>query len=141
MVINKEYKYMRIQSDVLAANTLWGKGVFSIFNDLIRGSVMEQEDEDLFRELDGWFSENLPWPPQCMAQEAVICWFKTENSEEMMKMIKPMLWLLDKYERPYYVLLTDSPGEIVYEDKYQIVARAGKPLQIDEVPESWSPKS
>ena len=101
--------------------------------------IMEQEDADLFREIDGWFADNLPWPPPCRNQEPVVCWFKTENSDEMLKMIRPALWLLEKYDHPYYLVYTNSPGEIVYEDQYQIVARTDGYLQIDDPQPSWSP--
>ena len=55
----------------------------------------------------------------------------------MLKWIKPVLWLLDRYDIPYYLVYTNSPGEIVYEDKYQIVARVDD-IIIQPVPESWS---
>ena len=105
---------------------------------LIRQDVMAEEDADLFREIDGWFAENLPWPPQCRNQESVVCWFKTENSAEMMKMIRPALWLLERYNHPYFLVFTNSPGEIVYEDRYQIAVKTDGFLQIDEVQPSWS---
>ena len=135
-----KFKYMRIQGKELARNTMTGKGIFSMCWDLVRSDRMEQEDADLFREIDSWFAENLPWPPQCKRQEPVVCWFKTANSDEMMKMIRPALWLLERYDHPYYLVYTNTPGEIVYEDDYQIAARSEGFLQIDEVPESWSPK-
>ena len=69
-----------------------------------------------------------------MRQEPVICWFKVENTDEMLKMIRPALWLLERYDHPYYLVYTNSPGEIVYEDKYQICAKAD--VRIDEVPNS-----
>ena len=62
-----------------------------------------------------------------------MCWFKTENAEEMLKMIRPAMWLLERYNHPYYVVYTNTPGEIVYEDKYQIAAKADGVLQIDEL--------
>ena len=134
-----KFKYVRIQGKELARNTMTGKGIFSMCWDLIRNDKMDEEDAGLFREIDGWSSENLPWPPQCMNQEAVVCWFKTENSDEMMKMIRPALWLLERYNHPYYLVYTNSPGEIVYEDQYQIVAKAD--VRIDDVPASWAKDS
>lgn len=133
-----QYKYMRIQGRNLVANTLTGKGVFGLCMELIRNRIMDQEDEELYMEIDSWFSENLPWPEPCKRQEKVICYFKTENSAEMVKWMKPVLWLLDRYSIPYYVVLTNSPGEIVYEDQYQIVVRADD-IIIQPIPESWSP--
>ncbi|MCR5480244.1 MAG: hypothetical protein K6F27_10355 [Ruminococcus sp.] len=57
----------------------------------------------------------------------------------MLKMIRPALWLLEKYDHPYYLVYTNSPGKIVYEDQYQIVARTDGFLQIDDPQPSWSP--
>lgn len=134
------FKYVRIQGKELVKNTMYAKGIFSMCWQMIQEDAMEEEDADLFREIDSWFAEELPWPPQCKNQEPVVCWFKTENTEEMMKMIRPALWLLERYDHPYYLVYTNTPGEIVYEDQYQIVAKAGEALQIDEVPANWSPQ-
>ncbi len=133
------YKYVRIQGQELAANTMYAKGIFSMCWQLIQNDVMEEEDADLFKEIDSWFAEHLPYPEPCKRQEPVVCWFKTENSEEMMKMIRPAMWLLERYDHPYFVVYTNSPGEIVYEDKYQIAARADGVLKIEELQPSWSP--
>lgn len=135
-----EYKYLRIQGKELAQNTMQGKGIFSMCMQMIQNEVMEGEDADLYMEIDSWFAENLPWPPQCKRQEPVICWFKTENSEEMMKMIRPALWLLERYNHPYYLVYTNTPGEIVYEDHYQVVVKVDGFLTVEEVQESWSPE-
>lgn len=137
----KDFKYVRIQGRELAENTLYAKGIFSMCWGMIQKKVMEQEDEDLFREVDAWFADILPWPPQCQRRENVVCFFKTENSEMMLKFIKPAMWLLEKYDHPYYVVYTNTPGEIVYEDEYQIVVKAGEPLQIEEMPEPWGIES
>ena len=140
MDIHSRFKYVRIQGKTLAANTLQGKGIFSLCWQLVQDKSMEQEDADLFVEIDDWFADHLPWPPQCKRQEPVVCWFKTENSEEMLKMITPALWLLDRYEVPYYLVYTNTPGEIVYEDQYQVAAMAGEQLRIEELQPSWSPE-
>ena len=134
------FKYVRIQGQELAANTMYAKGIFSMCWQLIQDDVMDGEDADLYRELDDWFAENLPWPPQCKNQEKVVCFFKTENSEEMMKMIRPALWLLERYNHPFYLVYTNTPGEIVYEDRYQVVVKVPGVLQIDEVQANWSPQ-
>ena len=134
-----QYKYMRIQGLELAENTMYAKGIFSMCMQLISNDVMDEEDRDLYMELDDWFAHNLPWPPQCMNQEKVVCFFKTENYEEMMNMMRPVLWLLEKYEHPYYLVYTNTPGEIVYEDRYQVAVKVPGVLQIEKLQESWSP--
>ena len=135
------FKYVRIHGQELAENTMFAKGIFSMCWQLIQNDVMDEEDASLYKEIDDWFAENLPWPPQCKNQEKVVCFFKTENSDEMMKMIRPALWLLERYNHPYYLVFTNTPpGEIVYEDQYQIAVRVSGKLQIDKIQESWSPK-
>lgn len=134
-----DFKYVRIQGKELAKNTMYAKGIFSMCWQMIQKDIMEDEDAGLFKEIDGWFAENLPWPDPCKNQDPVVCWFKTENSEEMLKMIRPAMWLLEKYDHPYYVVYTNTPGEIVYEDKYQIAARTDGFLTIEDPQPSWSP--
>ena len=91
-----KFKYMRIQGRELAENTKYAKGIFSMCWQLIQNDVMDEEDADLYREIDAWFAEILPFPPQCKNQENVVCFFKTEHTEEMYKLITPAMWLLEK---------------------------------------------
>ena len=134
------FKYCRIQGKELAANTMTGKGIFSMLNQMVANGTMDEEDVGLFKEIDSWFADELPWPPQCKRQEKVICYFKTENTEMMMKMVQPLLWLLERYEHPYYVVYTNFPGEIVYEDEYQIVVKVDENVVIEDVQASWTPE-
>lgn len=134
------YKYLRIQGQELAENTMYAKGIFSMCWQLIQNDVMEEEDADLFREIDSWFADVLPFPPPCKRQEKVVCFFKTDNSDEMMKMIRPALWLLEKYNHPYYLVYTNTPGEIVYEDRFQVAVRVSGELIIEKLQSSWSPE-
>lgn len=55
----------------------------------------------------------------------------------MMKMIRPALWLPDKYHHPYFLVYTNSPEEIVYEDHFQVMSKTDDALQI-EVQPSWT---
>ena len=136
-----DFKYVRIQGLELAENTLYAKGIFSMCMQLIQNDVMDEEDAALYREIDSWFADVLPFPPQCRKQEKVVCFFKTENAQEMMKMIRPAMWLLEKYHHPYYLVYTNTPGEIVYEDQYQVAVKVPGVLQIEKLQESWSPAS
>ena len=122
-----KFKYVRIQGKEKSTRTNYAKGIFSMCWRLIKDDVMNEEDAGLFREINDWFAENLPFPPQCANREKVVCFFKTENSDEMMKMIVPAMWLLERYNHPFDVVYTNFPGgTIVYEDKYQVV------VQLDE---------
>ena len=136
-----EFKYCRIQGKELAANTRIGKGIFSMLHQMVTDGIMAEEDVALFLEIESWFAETLPFPPQCKRQEKVICYFKTENSEMMLKMINPLLWLLERYNHPYYVVYTNFPGEIVYEDEFQVAVKVDENVVVEDVQASWSPKN
>ena len=135
-----KFKYVRIQGTELAENTMYAKGIFSMCVQLARNDVMDEEDKELFQEIDSWIAEVLPFPPQCRRQENVVCFFKTEKEQEMMRMIHPLMWLLEKYNHPFFVVYTNSPGEIVYEDEYQVAVKVPGFLQIEKLQESRSPK-
>ncbi len=134
-----DFKYVRIQGKEIASNTMYAKGVFSMCWKLIQEDNVEEEDADLFREIDAWFAENLPFPEPCKNREHAVCFFKTENSEEVLKMIRPALWLLEKYNHPYFVVYTNTPGEIIYEDKYQVVVKTDYEFVIEEIKDSYLP--
>ena len=70
---NLQFKYVRIQGKELAKNTMFAKGIFSMCWQMIQQDVMSEEDADLYREIDSWFAENLPWPEPCKKQEPVVC--------------------------------------------------------------------
>ena len=123
----ENYKYIRVQGREIAQYTNYANGVFGIFRDFEKKHIMTDEDFELYQEVVEFFSTTLPFPPMCNDQQRVICFFKTENSGDMMKYMRPMLWLLERYNHPYDVILTNFPGNIIYEDKYQIV------VTIDEL--------
>ena len=54
----------------------------------------------------------------------------------MIKMIRPALWLLERYGHPYFVVFTNTPGEIVYEDEYQVAVKVPGSLTIEHLQES-----
>ena len=133
-----DFKYVRIQGKELAENTLKPKGIFSMCWQLVQDDVMNEEDKELFKAIDQWFSEVLPYPEPCKNQERVICYFKTENTEYMRKLITPAMWLLQKYNHPFDLVYTNFPGEIVYEDDFQIAAKVDDVIRIEKVQQSWS---
>ena len=140
--ITSRFKYIRIQGQELAENTMYAKGIFSMCWDLIQNEKMDEEDAELYKEIDDWFAHELPWPPQCTNQEKVICFFKTENTKEMLNMIRPAMWLLERYNHPFYLVYTNTlPGEIVYEDRYQVAVKVSGKLDIRPVPKNWSPET
>ena len=54
------YNYLRIQGKELVRNTMYARGVFSMCMELLDSGEMEEEDAELFKEVNDWFLKNLP---------------------------------------------------------------------------------
>ena len=119
-----KFKYMRIQGRELSYLTQYSKGIFGMCWRMIYDGAMQEEDAEIFREIDRWFVENLPEPPMCKTgDQRVITFFKTESTEDMIKHIEPAMTLLDKYNHPYDVVYTNFVRNIVYEDEFQVAVQ------------------
>jgi len=72
--------------------------------------------------------ENLPYPPfygdnndDPMANaNGAICYFITSYAIKIWEHFIPVFELLDKYQIPYDIVYTNYPGEIIYEDDFQV---------------------
>ena len=118
------FKYMRIQGRELSYVTKQPKGIFAMCWRMIYDGKMEEADAELFEKINEWFEQNLPNPEVCQSgDQAVITYFKTESTKEMIAQLEPALELLEKYNHPYDIVYTNFVENIVYEDEYQIAVR------------------
>lgn len=117
-------KYLRIQGRETAYRTQKPVGIFVLNWRRVRDGVYSEEDKALYWQTRQWFVENLPEPPFYGEDndnpEGAVTWFKTEHCGEMLEHIQPLIDLLDRYDIPYDIVLTDYPGKIVYEDEWQV---------------------
>ena len=117
-------KYLRIQGREVAYRTQKPVGIFVLNWRRVRDNVYSEEDKALYWQTRQWFVENLPEPPFYGEDndnpDGAVTWFKTERCGEMLEHIQPLIDLLDRYEVPYDIVLTDHPGKIVYEDEWQV---------------------
>lgn len=117
-------KYVRIQGREIAYRTQKPVGIFILNWRRIRDGVYSPEDIELYEKTHAWFLEHLPQPPfygdNNDNPQGAITWFKTENCEEMLAQIQPLIDLLDKYKIPYDIVYTNDVGTIVYEDDWQV---------------------
>lgn len=118
------FKYVRIQGREQSYVTKQPKGVFAMCWRMIYDGIMEKTDAEIFEKINEWFERNLPTPEVCRSgDQAVITYFKTGSTKEMIKQLDPALELLEKYDHPYDVVYTNFVDNIVYEDEYQIAVR------------------
>lgn len=83
----------------------------------------------LWAEID-WFEENLPVPKRRALwvkskkrwRNVGICWF-VDDAREMIAHAFTMAWLLRECGVPVAKVATHRPGQVLYRDAYQIVAK------------------
>ncbi len=112
-------KYVRIQTHENGNGE--PIGIFHACWGLVNDHVMEPDDLEQFLRIDKWFTDHLPRPPfyKTGNPEKATTWFKCE-ANDMLKMIEPLMALLDKYGLKYNVFFADHFGTIIYEDEYQV---------------------
>lgn len=117
-------KYLRIQGREIAFRTQKPVGIFVLNWRRVRDGIYSEEDKALYWATRQWFAEHLPEPPFYGEDndnpDGAVTWFKTERCESMLTHIQPLIDLLDRYEVPYDMVLTDYPSKIVYEDEWQV---------------------
>ena len=98
-------------------------GIFGACHHLKRAGRLTADEVILFEEIDAWYTENLLEPPfyaKGNLQKA-ITWFKdTPEVHTFVKGLDPLLDLLKKYGVEHKISWTTNPGEIIYEDEYQV---------------------
>ena len=124
VVLNQ--KYIRIQVRYTGKT---GKpvGLFGANWHILNADLFSQADKELFLETDEWFNENLPEPtfydkdnPEKNNTQQAITYFKTGAVSKYKDKILILTGLLEKYGVAYDIVLTNTVGEIIYEDDYQI---------------------
>jgi len=114
-------KYLRVQTRYCGRT---GKpvGIFTACWHLLRAEKLSDDDKTLFLKIESWFVENLLKPEFYENGNEIkgTTWFKRIPSEHLVKELEPLMALLDKYGVKYDVVLSNYPGDIIYEDDYQV---------------------
>ncbi|MCL1952118.1 MAG: hypothetical protein FWF60_04750 [Oscillospiraceae bacterium] len=116
-------KYVRIQSREIAYLTGKPRGIFAAVHHLQQDGKLTEQEKAVYYEIDQvWFQQELPNPPFYGDDKPgkPVTWFKTATTAHMLEKLQPLMDMMDKYHVPYDVVYTNYPGEIVYEDKWQV---------------------
>jgi hypothetical protein len=101
------------------------QGVFQAAFKLRDEGVLESfEEEWLERELK-WLRMHLP-SPDCLRDDGnhrAISWFK-QDAKTPIEKIRSIVALLESKGVAVKMITTANPGSVLYEDKYQVVAKA-----------------
>lgn len=96
-------------------------GVFVAVDHLRRSGNLNEEEIVRYAVVDSWFQDNLPNPPFYDDGNSlgVVTWFR-ETATGMTDQLRPLLAILDAKGVAWERSVSDSPGQVVYEDQWQI---------------------
>ncbi len=97
-------------------------GVFVAVDHLRRADRLSEDEEELYFDIDDWFNANLPNPPFYGDGNSVgaVTWFKRSTSPRMLKRLEPLCEILTKYGVEWVVAESSDPGNVIYEDEFQV---------------------
>lgn len=120
-------KYYRVHSADVAWLTKQPRGIFTAVWRLIDAGVTTEEETAEYWRNRKYFEEALPLPPYYKAgnPEGAVTWFKdTEKGNEIWQQMSFYRDMGDKYGVPFYTSeCIEIPGEMVYEDDFQIAVK------------------
>ncbi len=116
-------RYFRYCSDSISPHTLQRYGIYISVWHLIRDKKVTCGEEAAYWEARKWFEEHLPVPPyyQDGNPDRAVTWFKESAMDgHIVRELVIYRNLAEKYGINIELITSDDPGEIIYEDEYQI---------------------
>jgi len=120
-------KYYRVHTADCAYITKQPRGIFTAVAKLDESKTLNEDEAAEYRHNHDYFEEILPVPPfyKDNNPDGAITWFK--DTPEGMSVWEQMTFYRDvckKYGLKLYVSECDEiPGELIYEDAYQIAVK------------------
>lgn len=120
-------KYYRVHTSNIAYMTQQPRGIFIAICKLSEAKLLTDEEEAEFQRNHKYFEEVLPVPPYYDNgnPDKAITWFKdTEEGNRIWNEMGFYRRMAAKYGLKLYISATeDIPGEIIYEDDFQIAVK------------------
>ncbi len=120
-------KYYRVHTSDIAYMTQQPRGIFIAIWKLSEAKLLTKEEEEEFRRNYKYFEEILPVPPYYEQgnPDKAITWFKDiDDGNRIWNKMGFYRRMAAKYGLKLYISETeDIPGEIVYEDDFQIAVK------------------
>jgi hypothetical protein len=116
--------YLRFSLKVLDTDSGYNKGVLVAAHELRDNADMSVDEHRELHESLAWFNVNLNHPA-CLADpenRRAISWFKPEAHKPISRMWA-LKAILENHGYMVDVLKTESPGSILFEDGWQVVAK------------------
>ena len=123
-------KYYRVHTAEMAWLTKQPRGIFTAVWKLIEAGVTTEEETAEYWRNRKYFEEALPLPPYYEQgnPDGAVTWFKdTEKGNEIWQQMTFYRDMGDKYDVQFYISeCIDIPGEVIYEDEFQIAVKGQK---------------
>lgn len=107
-------------------------GVFGLVNVLGRHGMLTPAEERFRRETNAWYDAAYPDPCRTNAKAydhpRASSWFKS-SATMLLARVPGYLEILDAHRVAWQRLTADTPGVVVYEDEFQVVAVASAGIQ------------
>jgi hypothetical protein len=119
--------YVRFVVGTDAENAFWLTGVLTSARIVRDEGELYAYEEDLLNTVYGWFDEHLPCPPFAEMLRSgewtrdAVSWFRA-NAGEPLSRVWDVIAILREHGTPVRMVTSNSPGQIVYSDRFQIVA-------------------
>lgn len=107
----------------------WFPGVFALVNGLAWAGHLTVVEEEFRRRENAWYQANLADPGVAdpsvydrRVHPGAAAWFKT-SATEMISRVGGYTAILDAHRVGWTRLQCGSPGEVLYEDAHQVIAK------------------
>ncbi|MBE5959210.1 MAG: hypothetical protein E7254_10180 [Lachnospiraceae bacterium] len=137
--MRENMKYYRIHTGDIAYLTKQPRGIFTAVGKLVDAKIMNEEEIAEYRRNREYFEKVLPVPPfyEQGNPDRAITWFKdTKAGNDIYEQMTFYRKMLAKYDvKLYRSEIEEIPGEIIYEDDFQIAVknqRADLDIKISE---------
>lgn len=114
-------RYLRIQARYCGRLGV-EVGIFVAVDHLRRAGRLTPDELDTYLDIDDWFHEHLPEPSFYEDGNTIgaVTWFKNPAPPEMAERTQRLMEILHAHNVEHDLAMSDDPGEIVYEDDYQV---------------------
>ena len=120
-------RYYRIHTADSAYMTKRPRGIFTTVGKLVDSKTLTEDEEKEYWRNREYFEEVLPVPPfyQDNNPDGAITWFKdTPEGDDIWRQMTFYREMCSKYNVKLYISECEEiPGEVIYEDKFQIAVK------------------
>lgn len=127
--------YVRFVAGDCYDDAYWATGVLCNARAMKDDGRLDPWADERVQEIFDWFNTNLPCPNWTMMKASgkwtqdAVSWFK-DSSVECIAYARELMEILRVQGHPGRMIRTEKPGEIVYEDEFQIVAEIPKWVKV-----------